>query len=100
MKRINITKEEAEHFLQLMDTAEAAGFKVNGFSVGGCAKSYNREFLEAVRDNGGFSMQIEEPEYHTVVVPASCLGLPEKSYEKSYTGIEKATVRIINALQS
>lgn len=79
--RYEMTKAEAEEWLELMDKAAAAGFTGQWFSFGD-GKYYRRELLEEIRDNGGISIGEEEPlpEHHIVVVPASVFGLPENRY--------------------
>ena len=74
--RYEMTKAEAEEWLELLDKAAAAGFTGQWFSFGD-GKYYRRELLEEIRDNGGISIGEEEPlpEPHTVVVPASVFGL-------------------------
>ena len=88
--RYEMTKDEAEHMIELVEKAEANGMKFQCFSFRNGKKTYSRELLEAIRDNGGISIGEEEPllEPHTVVVPASCFCLPENSC----TGIAKTIV--------
>lgn len=78
--RYEMTKAEAEHMIELVEKAEADGMKFYCFSIRGDDKTYGRELLEAIRDNGGISIEKPLPEPHTVVVPASVFGLPENRY--------------------
>ena len=89
--RYEMTKEQAEHMIELLEKAEANGMKFQGFSFGD-GKYYGKDLLYHIRDKGGFVMQTEPltMEDHIVVVPNNGLCyFPDNSY----MGMVKATAR-------
>ena len=91
--RYELTKSEAERFIRLCEKAEANGFNVRGFSFGD-GKYYSKEFLYAVRDNGGFVEQFEPliAREHIVIVPNDGYYSPPRD---SYTEIVKSVSKTI-----
>ncbi len=88
--RYKMTKREAEHWIQIIETTKIDGFSVQGFYLGD-GKYYSKKLLYDIRDNDGLVMQIEPltAQDHIAVVPNNGSYYPPKT---SYIDMVKSTV--------